>query len=335
MSEQNSNSGVEIPETVVLEHPFFAAVDGACFFRNEHTGEAVMRLPLDGATAELPFRGIKSELKMADGSPDLLVLDTIEKALNFVPAIRIGDAFPSELHSGQASWDISDKHRALARARISMQLVSWLSGDEAVMHDGAQLEMIAEDPSMKAKISEAFGEAAQKLGMRADQKEEVVNLVDGLAEELSYIEALQNQFQFISVVEARLEELSIIYRSERGIMESLTQASRLCAIPMKNFRERFEELDAQTGEIIAALKNMAIQVKFIRDFRDDMYQRFWAWMPLAKKWTERPARRSAESEIMILETYQFLAQRFLPQNEWELFSQARDNAAKKESETVW
>lgn len=333
-SDEIENS-LSVPERVELEHPFFSAVEGASFVQSETSGKPVMRLPLDGSIAELSFGGIQKELGLDESSSDLNMLLVIEKALNFVPGIKIGDAVPSELHSGEASWEISDKHRAIAQARLSMQLVSWLSGDEAVLHDSSQLEMIAEDPAMKEKINEAFGEAAVKLGIDRENREEVVDLVNGLGEELAYIEALQDQFTLISVVEQRLAELKNIYRSERSVMDELAQVIKLCEVPMQQYREGFAELDAQTGEVIAVLKNMAAQVKFIRTFRDDLHQRFWAWKPLVEKWTQCPARRSRECEGLITETYQFLAQRFLPQSEWDLFSKAQEEAAKKQSETVW
>ncbi len=324
-----------VPDRIAFKHPFFSALKDVVFLNGEARGEPVLRFPLDDAHAELPLPGIKKELKLADDSPDARMLDIVAGALRFVSSIMIGEAVPSELSSGKASWEITDRHRTVARARLSMQLVSWMSGDESVIIDASQLAMVADDPAMKEKIGTAFGEAAKKLGIPPERKEEVINLVDSLGEELAYIEALRDQFTHITVVEAGLGKLSEIYRSDRGVAESLLQVSKLCAIPMREFRGKFEEIDAQTGEIISVLKNIAIQIKFVRECRDDLHQRFWAWMPLAESWSLCPMKRSSTGEKLIDETYRFLARRFLPQKEWELFSKSQENAAKKATESKW
>ncbi len=137
------------------------------------------------------------------------------------------------------------------------------------------------------------------------------------------------------MVETRIGQLADLYRHDHGVMETVNQVRKLCDGPMSRFRERFEEIDAQTGEIIAVIKNMASQVKFFRDARDDLFRRFWAWNDIAAKWHDCPPRRSRTSEALLAETYRFLAQRFLPQHEWELFTKAHETTKNRASETVW
>lgn len=69
-----------------------------------------------------------------------------------------------------------------------MQLVSWLTGGETQVVDLTQLEQLSEDPQTKARVQEAFARAAEKLGIGVDRKQEVVDMIDKLARELSYIE---------------------------------------------------------------------------------------------------------------------------------------------------
>lgn len=335
MDNGSESDRKESAQKITFEHKFFSSVDGVYFHADEISGEPLMCLPIDGKKAQLPLPGIRNELKLEDGSHDAQMLDVVIQALNFVAAIKVGDPVPLELQSGEASWSVSEKHLQIARSRLSMQLVTWMSGDEEIVHDLTQLEMIAEDPAMRSKINDAFGEAAEKLGLGRDNKDEVIALINGLADELAYIEALRSEFEHISVVEQRIEELSQIYRSDQTVSETLLQVHKLCNIPMAQFRDKLDEIDAQTGEIIAVLKNMAAQVKFIREGRDDLFRRFWAWQGLSKKWHATKARRSRECEAMIQETYHFLAQRFLPQKEWELFSKAQEKAANANTESVW
>lgn len=342
-SNSDSNDGIEstetdqlpVPKTVSLEHVFFSSVKGSYFRMLEDSNEAVMVTPLETGAVDLKISGIIQELKLPEDSPDTHMLHTIVDALSYVPGIKIGDPIPSELHSGKASWEITDVHRATARARLSMQLVTWLSGDEEVMTNTDQLAMVADDPAMKTKINEAFGEAAEKLGLERDQREEVVSIVDGLSEELAYIEALRDQFGRITVVEERIKESARVYRSERAISETITATSRLSNVAIRSFRDVFETLDAQTGEIMAVLRNVAAQIKFIREQRDDLHRRFWAWQEIVEKWEFQPAKRSPNTEKLLQETYHFLAQRYLPQSEWELFSKAQERASKLNTEKTW
>jgi hypothetical protein len=151
----------QVPETVVFQNRFFTALKDAYFFKDDLSGEYRMSLSLGNKTAAVKLDTLKSELKLSDGDPDAVMLEYVAKSLDYVRALHVGDAVPNELKTGEASWEVSDKHRKIAQARLSMQLVSWMAGDEEVVCDRTQLEMIADDPAMKAKIGTAFSEAAK------------------------------------------------------------------------------------------------------------------------------------------------------------------------------
>lgn len=322
-----------VPDSVEFKHPFFTAVKGTFFRMIDETDTPVMVTPLETGAVDLKFASVERELALKENDPDLIMLHHVGEALKYVQGMRIGDKFPAELRSGKPSWDVTEKHRKIAQSRVSMQLVTWMSGDEEVMTDADQLAMIADDPAMKEKINEAFGAAAEKLGIDRENREEVVNLVGGLSEELAAIEAVRDRFKRVTVVEERISELSKIYKSERSVLDTIIPVTRLCGVAMKGFRSSIDEIDAQTGEIMAVLRNMALQVKFIREKRDDMHRRLWSWDQIVAKWEMTPARRGPDAEKLLQETYHFLAQRFLPQKEWELFTKAHENT--KNSESVW
>jgi hypothetical protein len=239
---------------------------------------------------------------------------------------------------GEFGWEIMDPPKDFLLLRQLALLPSFdvCSLRTSLRELGIKVnDMIADEPAMKAKINAAFTEAAKQVGIAEDNKEEMISLIAGLAEEFAYIEALRDQFDHLCVVETRIGQLADLYRHDHGVMETVTQVRKLCDGPMSRFRERFEEIDAQTGEIIAVIKNMAAQVKFIRDARDDLFRRFWAWNDIAAKWHDCPARRSRSCEALLAETYRFLAQRFLPQHEWALFTKAQETTKNRASESVW
>ena len=294
-----------------------------------------MIMPLEDNSVSLKFNGIKTELGLKKDSDDSEMLDTIAQGLRYVSRLEVGDPIPTELSSGRASWDVSDRDRAIANNRVTMQLVSWMSGDEMVFTDAEQLMQIAQDPATRDKINTAFGEAAVALGLGEDKKSEVISLVGNLAEELSYIEALRNKFHMVEDIHEKILTLEGKYKSELSVMDTITPVKRLFLIALDGFSNSFEQVDAQTGEILAVLKNIAQQTKFIRDTRDDLRSRLWAWEGQFKIWELTAARRSHEAEEKLDDLYRFLAQRYLPVQEWELFSQAQDKKSKQSSEKVW
>ncbi len=326
----------ETPQTTIsFEKPFFGSVEGSYFKLLEDTGDAVMIMPLESGDVSLKLSGIKHELKLGPGDPDAKTLDTIAEALKYVRGIRAGDAVPSELLSGQASWEVSQKDRATAHNRVTMQLVSWMSGDETLVTEPDQLAQIVEDPKTRGKINAAFTEAAETLGLGKDRREDVVILVGNLAEELSYIETLRSKFHKLEQVRQNVLELEIKYKTEMSVMETILPVRRLFKIALDGLQESFDEIDAQTGEILAVLKNIASQTKFIRIARDDLHRRLWAWEDLIEDWSMAVVKRSPQNEQLLDELYRFLAQRFLPSQEWELYTKAQDKSEKFSTQKLW
>ena len=66
-------------------------------------------------------------------------------------------------------------------------------------------------------------------------------------------------------------------------IETLTQVRRLAPRRCAD-QPRFEELDAQTGEVMAALRNVDSQRAFIRSNRDWLYRSQRAWEPILGEW---------------------------------------------------
>ena len=125
---------------------------------------------------------------------------------------------PLEVLTGEASWEVKEEHQVIAYNRITMQLVTWMSGSEELITDPDQLMQIADDPNTKKKINQAFDEVAEKLGIGTDNREEVVNLVHQVANEVSYIETLRVKGRDILMVDRKLQELRRIYAHEKGVL---------------------------------------------------------------------------------------------------------------------
>ena len=59
-----------LPDIISFENKFFSASNGVIFFKNEFSGEPIMQIPIDKTAAELPFKGIRKELKLDDEDHD-------------------------------------------------------------------------------------------------------------------------------------------------------------------------------------------------------------------------------------------------------------------------
>lgn len=312
-------AGGDVPR-VVFEHSFFSKLEEPFFQRPEQSREPVLVARFARNLVSLPFKGLKREFKIADDSPDGKMLDLVAKSLKYVKGLRIGDPLPKEITTREASWDLSERHLTIAYQRVSMQLVKWLTGDQQVITDPDELMQLADDPQIKKTVNKAFGEAAVKLGLGLDHKEEVIRHVQTLANELAYIEALRDRFRHIEKMEEKIQALRRLYGRERSVLEMADQVARLGGRAVADFTAAFLEADAQTGEILSVLRNLNSQIAYIRDKRDDIHAKLMAWDEILEEWDNSVIMVSPEKPDLLRRTYQFLAPRYMLVKEWVLMS---------------
>ncbi|CAK0773131.1 hypothetical protein WCLP8_4980003 [uncultured Gammaproteobacteria bacterium] len=245
------------------------------------------------------------------------MLRIVESSLKFVKVIRPGESIPRELLDGSASWSVEDRHRAIARGRLAFQITSWITGNEIVISDLAQLEQIVEDPKTKERVLEAFAVLAERLGLPPERKQEVADRIDAFGHELSYIEALRERYGMVKNILAKIGDLQRIYRSDRSVVEEIVQMRKLFAKPIAQFENVFLQVDGQTGEILALLKKYDAQVGFTRKMRDNLHTTLMDWDDMITKWEALEVGRSGEAESLLKATYRFLAQRFLNTTVWK------------------
>lgn len=311
----------DLPTVVRLEHSIFRSDPGAYFRISEHTGEPVLILDLGEGEVVLPLSGIRREFDIAPDSPDGVMMTVIAEGLHYVTALRPGDSVPKEILTGEASWQVEPRHTRVAYQRLTMQLVSWLSGEEVALTDPNQLLQIAADERTKEIVNNAFDEAADAMGIGRQRKEELIELVESLAKELAYIEALRERYRAITKMAEKIEGLRAFYSSEHAMLEIVMPVARLCRIAVQELGDIFSELDGQTGEILSMLRNIDWQIKGIKKARDNLRRRLLAWDDILEAWRQAEVRRSIPNERLLRETYRFLAPRFMPVDEWVLMSQ--------------
>ncbi len=306
---------------IAFELPIFTKLEGLHFQKSEQTGEAVIVVKYAKNDVSMSFKGFRREFRIAEDCADGRMLDLIAKGLRYVKGLRPGDPLPKEILTREASWDLSDRHVRIAYQRVSLQLVNWMTGGESVISDPDELLQLADDPGTKKMINQAFGEAAEKLGLGRDHKEEVIEHVKQLAQELAYIEALRDRFRRIRGMEEKIQLLRRLYGREKSVLEMADQVARLGKRAVNEFNEIFLEVDAQTGEIISALQNLSSQITYIRDRRDELYCKLMAWDEILLQWDHTVTIMSPDHAELFRRTYMFLAPRYMMVKEWVLMSQ--------------
>src|SRR4051812_28499416 len=256
--EQTALPGDDRSRTFAFEHKLFA-VEGCYFALIRNSEEVAFHLPLGDLKGAIALPVLRAELKLASDGTDSRLLDIVEKSLRYVKEIRPNDSIPHELLDGSASWSVEEKHRIIAHNRLTVQLVSWLTGGEAVVVNIAQLEQLAEDPNTKQRVQEAFVKIAERLGIGAARKQEVVTGIDTLARELSYVEALRDRYAEVQTLAERVNTLQNLYKRDASVRNDVFRMQALIRTPIGNFDAVFAQVDAQTGEILSVLRNIAAQ----------------------------------------------------------------------------
>ena len=302
----------------VFEHRVFS-VDGCYFSADRHGDKPKFLLPMGDEMAAIAIGSLRQEFGIAEDSSDGRLLDIVAKGLKHVQEIRPNDSIPQELLDGSASWSVEERHRTTAHARIKIQLATLMTGREDQVIDPDQIEQLADDPKIKRQVQEAFNLVAKKLGLAPEQKQKVINKIEQLGHELSYIEGLRERFESITDIPPKIERLGKFYGNQTTTREELDRVMVLLRGAIEDIETVFDIVDAQTCEIMTVLRSFDLHVTHIRDARDDLHRRFMDWDDVIDPWQAEDCReRSTAVEQMVRESYRLLAQRFAQTQEWGL-----------------
>ncbi|MEQ8587991.1 MAG: hypothetical protein RIB31_18265 [Thalassobaculaceae bacterium] len=191
----------------VFQHRVFKLPD-ARFELSGRDRNPVMRVELGDIDAVIPIDDVASEFGIMPDSPDGKLLVTVSNSLKYVKDIRPGDSIPSELLDGTASWRVEDHHRELAKNRLMVQVATWLTGAESVVLDMAELRRMSTDADMQQRVRDGITKIADSLGLGADRRNEVLDMIDRFARELCYIEALRDRYNSARGISTRTTSIS-------------------------------------------------------------------------------------------------------------------------------
>ncbi len=331
-----------IPTHVSFDHPGFAALGRGVFRLTKDDKVAALALQMDGSDVIVPLRAVATLFGIQADGADGRMLRLIEQGLRFVPQLALGDTLPTEVLTGEASWAPAAYHFRSVTAKLQLQLIHWINGATDMVEAGMTGQLLIEsmdDPSIRPRIQEALREAAAALRLEGGPSA-VSTLVEQLANELAFIEALRERLlERARAVVKRLTQANQDFGAlAPGRRETLFQVLRLASTAAAELTAQFDEVDAQTSEILPALRNLDQQRSFLRPHRDRLYTILLGWEPTLTAWDALPATMAKEPEKVwrvIDETYRFLAPRYMTVQGWQTALPAPDRTERARAGVVW
>ena len=299
-----------------FEHKVFSLPD-ARFALHSVRNEPTFFVLLGDLNVAIRPVALCREFHIEQGSLDYVLIAMAEKGLRHVQEIRPGDSIPRELLDGTASWRVEERHRMIARVKLIAQVGARITRGKDEAFTLEKLLALSVDPASREEIQAAFGKLAIEIGLGRQRKQEVIDRVEQFARELSYIEALRDLAGELKMIDRKVAMLARRNERDRGVTEVLQRVRTLIRRPISEFEEYFLQIDAQTGEVVVLLKNVSLQMKFIRDTRDELHRRLMKWTDQIREWRRQEPDTERSTTAQRVETLsRFLAAYYAPSVDW-------------------
>ena len=283
---------------------------GACFMVKGKDKLPMFVVEMGGGEGIISLKDLRKTFAIEAGSHDDKLIDRAAAGLHYVPDIKPGDEIPNELLDGSASWTVARRHKTIARDKIQVQLLSWMSGKPVSYATQDDLKRILGSDENKKSLKEAFGRAAVALGYQASESEKVLDRIETLARELCYIEALRERALEVVKIQANLEGLTKVYNTDLRVSADIGRMKILIVKGIHELRDILDNVDAEVADVLGALKSIENVIKAVRKARDELHHILMEWDPTMAKWQNLNMVRSPEIDKAMTSTYQFLAGRF-------------------------
>jgi hypothetical protein len=311
---------MDVSTHFAFQHRVFSA-PGSYFTTDKSRDRAVFVTPMGESNALVQLPSLRKEFGISPGSDDGELLDVVEKALKYVDTIRINDSIPNELLDGSASWSVSDRHQLVARARLTIELVAWVTGKPAREVGRGNIVKELEKPEIKAKIKESIGKLAQHLKLESggvgSGVGEVERRMDELVHETAFIEALRERLMLIHSIDGRVKKAGAICHNNMAAQESLERVPPLLTNAYKKLDSEFSLLDKQNQNVADVLRDMEGSIQLIRAVRDEIHSTLKIWDNLVAAWQAQADSRDTTALTSLLsDTHRFLAENYPIVSTW-------------------
>ncbi len=283
---------------------------GAHFALKGKAKEAMFAVDMGAGQAYISLKDLRKTFFIAEGSHDDQLINRATDGLKYVPDIRPGDEIPNEVLNGTASWTVAKRHKQIARDRIQVQLLSWMSGKPVSYGGQDDLQKILSSDENKKALVDAFKKAAVAMGLKENESEKVVDHIETLARELCYIEALRERTFEVRKIRKNLEVLKKIYNDDIRTSADISRIKTLLGMGLGEVDDILNNVDAESADVLGALMSINEVVASVRQARDDLHYILMEWDPVIDKWKNLALVRSQDIDRALSATYKLLAQRF-------------------------
>jgi hypothetical protein len=306
---ERSAAGASHSIHFAFRHKLFE-VPGARFARHGRRGEPVLWVRLDGAEVPLPLAVVRAEFGIPAGSHDGELLTLVERGLHHVKDIRPGDSIPRRLLDGTAAWRLEERHLATAKGRLAVRVSDWLGGAEPLAVGDVALESLIDDPNAKLRMKMGTAKLAEKLGLGARRRLEVIERIELLARDLAYVEALRERQHQVRSLLAKVEDFAEVYADDPTVARQLFQVRTLLIWPAEELDALLGQADAITGDPLGLLRSFEGHVTVVRELRDALDAHLAPWDEILAQWRGIGPVRSPAAEAAIQALLRFATRQF-------------------------
>ncbi len=297
-----------------LEHKVFH-MSGARFAYGDEGRTPCFFVSLGGVMASIPVSRVCYEFKIVHGTRDFELTGIIAKALEYVREIRPGDAIPSELLDGSASWSIAPRHAHIARQRVYGAVAQWAAGETDDNASAMALSQSLETDTTPLEAAPGVFEVlASAIGLGADILE-ANERVARIAHEWSYIEGLRDHYGGLFKLPSVLDRFRRLAAKDRNRREEYDRMTALIALPIKTARQEFQRTDHLLAKIAGQVRDHEQTVQKIRLSRDRLHVESLVWSPVVDKW--RDDEGFVDDDQRRIATYRYLASNFAQGGRWK------------------
>lgn len=323
-----TTTAAEEEKTVQFEHAFFATNADGYFRLDDGSRRPVYVVNLGDQTGVVPVSAIRQEIGSADGA-DQSMLDCVVDALKYARSIRIGDTLPSEVISGEASWQPEERHRKTANRRIVAAMVRWSGEWDGPVVQTRDLRRFLAEQVDQRKLARSIDKLERTLAETGDGQGNVQPILNKLTDELSYVETQRERVEHIRRIGNILDHLRRAGSGQANDVQEIAAVLRVFNNMMVQFDEKLARVDQAIGDLHDAVLRHDAVSDLMRQIRDDLRLELFAWEERLEEWNKITPRNFDALAVtaMIGDLYRFLAPLYAPVDQWSRIDDCRDIAA--------
>ncbi|MBM3554796.1 MAG: hypothetical protein FJX47_04500 [Alphaproteobacteria bacterium] len=289
------------PTAFAFEHKVFK-LEGSVFHL-DRDGHPVLQVGLASIRAALPLKSVRKHFHIATDSNDDKLLILVERALEVVGEVRLGDPLPSELIDGKVSYPVTPLVRALARARAIVRLVDWHGGQAARNLDS--MALIAEASAMETDGRLGAAEEALRAALGPEVVGNADNLLESFVAEWAPIEALAVSLADLKGVVKRAEGHCANTKIGAQLREDLQRGTALLAKRVKTIRQRLAKVAESAADPPTVHKRFGDLRDLLRRERRELSRELAASKDLMEAWRDLDATDSNRLRAAIRACFRF------------------------------